>query len=198
MSAIIISPAILLFTILFSCVASDCDSCYTHQYIIRQSEQKFEQKSKRFWEFDEQSNSWVELKLPYDLVSCVDGNCTVVSSIQEEDVGGGGGGAEERSSSHAAEEEAVAASFGVRKRISLTLMSETSVWVTGESGSIYERFWNGLQWVIAPHDLPLSAGYAVSVFMVNQTILALSQQGLLYQVLLIFVCLDLIIDDDDV
>lgn len=177
MSAIIISPAILLFTILSSCAASDCDSCYTHQYIIRQSEQKFEQKSKRFWEFDEQSNSWVELKLPYDLVSCVDGNCTVVSSIQEEDVGGGGA-AEERSSSHAA---ALAASLGVRKRISLTLMSETSVWVTGESGSIYERFWNGLQWVIAPHDLPLSAGYAVSVFMVNQTILALSQQGLLYQ-----------------
>lgn len=194
MSIIIISPAILLFAILSTCAASDCDS---YQY-IRQSEQKFEQKSKRFWEFNEQSNSWVEVKLPYNLVSCIDGNCTVVSSIQEEDVGGGG--TEERSPSHAAAEAAavaVAASLGVRKRISLTLMSETSVWVTGESGSIYERFWNGLQWVIAPHDLPLTAGYAVSVFMVNQTILALSQQGLLYQVLLIFVCLGLIIDDDD-
>ncbi|KAK6144061.1 hypothetical protein DH2020_020881 [Rehmannia glutinosa] len=60
-------------------------------------------------------------------------------------------------------------------------MSETSVWVTGESGSIYERFWNGLQWVIAPHGLPVSAGYAVSVFIVNQTILALSEAGYLYQ-----------------
>ncbi|XP_019155559.1 PREDICTED: uncharacterized protein LOC109152368 [Ipomoea nil] len=60
-------------------------------------------------------------------------------------------------------------------------MSESSVWVTGESGSIYERFWNGLQWVIAPHELPVSAGYAVSVFIVNQTILALSEAAVLYQ-----------------
>ena len=71
----------------------------------------------------------------------------------------------------------------LRKRISLTKMSETSIWVTGESGSIYERFWNGVQWVVAPHDLPVFAGHATSVFIVNQTILALSEEGILYQVL---------------
>lgn len=69
----------------------------------------------------------------------------------------------------------------LRKRVSLTKMSETSIWITAESGSIYERFWNGVQWVIAPHDLPSSAGPAVSVFKVNQTILALSEAGFLYQ-----------------
>ncbi|XP_068661787.1 uncharacterized protein [Aristolochia californica] len=56
-------------------------------------------------------------------------------------------------------------------------MTEGSVWITGESGSIYERFWNGIQWVIAPHDLPVSAGFAVSVFIINQTILSLSEAG---------------------
>ena len=71
-----------------------------------------------------------------------------------------------------------------RKRVSLTKMSDTSIWITGPSGSIYERFWNGLQWVIAPHDLPASAGYAISVFIVNQIILALSEAGNLYQVLI--------------
>ncbi|GFQ01233.1 hypothetical protein PHJA_002267200 [Phtheirospermum japonicum] len=69
----------------------------------------------------------------------------------------------------------------LRKRISLTKMSENSIWVTGESGMIYERFWNGLQWVVAPHALPVYAGYAVSVFLVNQKILALSEAGHLYQ-----------------
>lgn len=71
----------------------------------------------------------------------------------------------------------------LRKRISLTKMSETSIWVTGVSGSVYERFWNGVQWVIAPHDLPISAGPAISVFIVNQRILALAEAGVLYQVL---------------
>lgn len=71
----------------------------------------------------------------------------------------------------------------LRKRISLTKMSDESIWVTGESGSIYERFWNGVQWVIAPHDLPVFAGHAISIFIVNQTILALSEAGILYQVL---------------
>ncbi|KAH6834235.1 hypothetical protein C2S53_004598 [Perilla frutescens var. hirtella] len=143
-----------------------------HEYMKQYSdEKKFEQRSERFWELNQQSNSWVEVQLPYNLTSCIDSNCTVVNSIQESNKydrrdDGGGCGYE---------------ALPLRKRISLTKMSETSVWVTGESGSIYERFWNGLQWVIAPHDLPLSAGYAVSVFMVNQTILALSQAGPLYQ-----------------
>lgn len=71
--------------------------------------------------------------------------------------------------------------LGSRKRISLIKMAEDSIWVTGVSGSIYERFWNGIQWVIAPHELPLQAGYAVSVFLVNHTVLALSEAGILYQ-----------------
>lgn len=165
-----------------------------HQY-VRQADQKFEQKNKRFWEFNEQSNTWVEVELPYDLVSCVNGNCTVVNSIQESrkkteyhrkegevDVSEQRDISETKKDDGGGEEKSSYAFLPVRKRISLTKMSETSIWVTGESGSIYERFWNGLQWVIAPHDLHVSAGYAVSVFIVNQTILALSEAGLLYQV----------------
>ncbi|KAF2287404.1 hypothetical protein GH714_039833 [Hevea brasiliensis] len=167
-------------------------SCCLHNY-VQHSNRQFEQKTDRFWEFQEQSNTWVEVELPYDLVSCVNDDCTKVGSIdritenkdehleRDYDVtrhtksskkkDGDRGGAEENS-------EIV---LPLRKRISLTRMSETSIWVTGESGSIYERFWNGVQWVIAPHDLPLSAGYAVCVFIVNQTILALSEAGILYQ-----------------
>ncbi|PIN13388.1 hypothetical protein CDL12_13989 [Handroanthus impetiginosus] len=184
----IISPMFLLFLVLSLTytIVSDCDSCYMNQY-IKQSDQKFDQKNKRFWEFNEKSNTWVEVKLPYDLVSCINDNCTVVNSIQE---------SRKKTEDHVSEqrdilekkdddEEGQDKSFyevlPVRKRISLTKMSETSIWITGESGSIYERFWNGWQWVIAPHDLPVSAGYAVSVFIVNQTILALSESGLLYQ-----------------
>lgn len=147
-----------------------------HQY-IKESDQKFEQKSERFWEFNQQSNSWVEVQLPYNLTSCIDNNCRVVDSIQESN----NNSEHDRRDDEGAEEISFHAFLPLRRRISLTKMSETSVWVTGESGSIYERFWNGLQWVIAPHDLPVSAGYAVSVFMVNQTILALSEAGPLYQ-----------------
>ncbi|XP_073023521.1 uncharacterized protein [Primulina eburnea] len=160
-------------------VFSDCGSSFVRQYVKR-ADQKFEQKTDRFWEFKEQSNSWVEVKLPYELVSCVNDNCIVVNSIQES--------VKERKDKDDRKgkilEKDSYEPLKVRKRISLTKMSETSVWVTGASGSIYERFWNGLQWVIAPHDLPVSAGYAVSVFMVNQTILVLSESGILYQMML--------------
>ncbi|KAL0437197.1 UNVERIFIED_CONTAM: hypothetical protein Sradi_0427600 [Sesamum radiatum] len=186
-----IISAIFLLCVVLSLsynIVSDCDSCYVHQY-VRKHDQKFEQKNKRFWEFNEQANTWVEVGLPYDLVSCTSGDCRVVSSIQgprkklgdqlkegvikeSSDKKDDDSGGQERSSYEF---------LPVRKRISLTRMSETSIWVTGESGSIYERFWNGLQWVIAPHDLPVFAGYAVSVFIVNQTILALSEAGMLYQ-----------------
>ncbi|XP_012090038.1 uncharacterized protein LOC105648304 [Jatropha curcas] len=168
-------------------------SCFLHNY-VQHSDRQFKQKTDRFWEFQEQSNTWVEVELPYDLVSCVNDNCTKVGSIdqitenkekrfeREDDVsrqieslnkkdGEGGGGAEDDSKIFLPQ----------RKRISLTRMSETSIWVTGESGSIYERFWNGVQWVIAPHDLSIAAGYAICVFIVNQTILALSEAGILYQ-----------------
>ncbi|KAK6925580.1 hypothetical protein RJ641_007299 [Dillenia turbinata] len=131
---------------------------------------EFEQKANRFWIYTEQSNSWVEVKLPYDLISCVNGNCTKVGTINSS-----------VSLETKEEDESKKNELGERKRGSLIKVSDTSMWVTGESGSIYERFWNGVQWVIAPHDLPISAGYAVSVFIVNKTILSLSESGNIYQ-----------------
>lgn len=167
----------------------DSASWCPHQY-VQQSSQQFEQKTDRFWEFREETNSWIEVELPYDLVSCVNDNCSKVGSIDQtgatkeghlEEVKtkqketlkkkDGDGGVDESSD----------IVLPLRKRISLTKMSETSIWVTGVSGSVYERFWNGVQWVIAPHDLPISAGPAISVFIVNQRILALAEAGVLYQ-----------------
>ncbi|KAG8370992.1 hypothetical protein BUALT_Bualt13G0040800 [Buddleja alternifolia] len=157
-------------------IISACDPCYIDQYIT-QSDQKFVQKSKIFYEFNEKSNTWVEVGLPYHLISCINDNCSIVGSIQEPI-----NSKTEKVENQGDELERIPyAVLAVRKRVSLTKMSETSVWITGVSGSIYERFWNGLQWVIAPHDLPFFAGYAVSVFIVNQTILALSEPGILYQ-----------------
>ncbi|KAJ8449442.1 hypothetical protein Cgig2_002239 [Carnegiea gigantea] len=141
-----------------------------------------QQKSNRFFRFDEQSNSWVLVDLPYDLVTCVNGNCKVVGSIREapESRAGVRNHAKEKTQG-VQKKDSCRKVLPLRKRVSLTKMSETSIWITAESGSIYERFWNGVQWVIAPHDLPSSAP-AVSVFKVNQTILALSEAGFLYQV----------------
>ncbi|KAL5719933.1 hypothetical protein ACHQM5_012655 [Ranunculus cassubicifolius] len=145
-------------------------SSWCPQHMTQKTPQTFEKRSERFWEFDRKSNSWVEVDLPFDLVSCVNENCTKVASINQ---------TPKKKETVTAEGSDVVQA--VRKRVSLTQMSETSIWVTGESGCIYERFWNGVQWVIAPHDLPMSAGPAVSVFLINQTILALSEAGNLYQ-----------------
>ncbi|KAJ4978221.1 hypothetical protein NE237_009001 [Protea cynaroides] len=175
-----------------SFVVYGSSSCFPYHF-SQQTNQIFQQKTDRFWEFDEQSNSWVELELPFDLVSCVNGNCTKVGSISQprkkEDSFDEGIDAPEQGENSKtihdnraiAEESSDQPILPIRKRISLTKMSETSTWLTGESGSIYERFWNGVQWVIAPHDLPTFAGPAVSVFIVNHTILALSEAGNLYQ-----------------
>ena len=185
-----IFPFMFFIQVLLSvtCFVALAYASWCPYHFVQQTNQQFEQKTDRFWEFNEQTNSWVELKLPHDLVSCVNDNCTKVGSIssttkknkdhleKEHDV------PEQRESLKKKDEENSDMGLPLRKRISLTRMSETSVWVTGESGSIYERFWNGVQWVIAPHDLPVYAGHAVSVFIVNQTILALSEAGILYQV----------------
>ncbi|XP_057515139.1 uncharacterized protein LOC130796775 isoform X2 [Amaranthus tricolor] len=143
-------------------------------------------KIDRFFRFDEESDSWVLIKLPYDLVTCNNGNCTVVGSIRQapnrtENVRVKNGD----STARKANKEIYRRLLPLRKRVSLTKMSDASIWITGQSGSIYERFWNGVQWVIAPHDLPEYAESAVSVFFVNQTILALSESGYLYQMQLI-------------
>ncbi|KAK4276277.1 hypothetical protein QN277_019242 [Acacia crassicarpa] len=135
-----------------------CASLCPRQF-FQQSDRRFERKTDRFWKFSEEADRWIEVQLPDDLKQTSgeawdDGNDNVgqVSEILPQ-----------------------------RKRLSLTKLSSSSVWVTGESGSIYERFWNGLQWVIAPHELPAQAGRAIAVFVINQTILALSEAGLLYQ-----------------
>ncbi|XP_057480828.1 uncharacterized protein LOC130767820 isoform X2 [Actinidia eriantha] len=170
-----------LFSILF--FVSGSVSWCPNQFIL-QTDRKFEQKSSKFWEFEEQSNSWVEVELPYDLISCVNDNCTKVGSINQvpkkrRDEVEREFGERERIIRKKGTVENLNSDVG--KRVSLIKMSENSVWVTGASGSIYERFWNGVQWVVAPHDLPVQAGPASSVFIVNQTILALSEAGSLYQ-----------------
>lgn len=186
-----LSPIIFILVILLlnPCTHICSTSTWCPQDYMKQRNKQFEQKSNKFWEFDEQSSSWVQLKLPFDLVSCVDDNCTKVGSLEKMIEKKTGTGEEDESfknmnggkdSSEEVKEKIV--SLPLRKRVSLVKMSETSIWVTGVSGSIYERFWNGLQWVIAPHDLPVSAGFAIATFIVNQTILALSDTGNLYQV----------------
>ncbi|TYH69810.1 hypothetical protein ES332_D05G077800v1 [Gossypium tomentosum] len=159
----------------------------------QQTTRQFEQRTDRFWEFQEESNIWVEVKLPFDLVSCVNDNCTKVglidqkSKTEEEHLANGKDVSNKTKNLKMREgdltglEENSYTVLPLRRRMSLTKMSDTSVWVTGESGSIYERFWNGVQWVIAPHDLQISAGRAVSVLIVNQTIFAISEEGNLYQ-----------------
>lgn len=162
---------------------------YCPHHHLQQFDRKFELKTDRFWKFQENSNSWVEVQLPYDLVSCRNGSCTKVGQINNrlEKMEKEYGGFEQTENSKKDGEVEVAHKLDVdlpmRKRVSLTRISDMSIWVTGESGSIFERFWNGVQWVIAPHDLPISAGPAVSIFAVNHSILALSEAGVLYQVL---------------
>ncbi|XP_062208496.1 uncharacterized protein LOC133909986 [Phragmites australis] len=149
-------------------------------------EARFKQKTNKFWEYQAQSNTWVEINMPFNLMSCINGTCTKVGSIKHLERKPG------RASVHSEEEDGARLGgddgeerndpvLPVRKRISLTRMSESSVWITGQSGLIYERFWNGVMWVIAPHELPTSAGYAMATFIVNTTILALSEAGILYQ-----------------
>lgn len=162
--------------------------CQGHHFFPQPGGQ-FQQKTDRFWEFKEQTNSWVEVELPYDLVSCVNDNCTVVASIgptnkkeepvetQSEDVPRLRESLKNKVDGYDKED-----ALPLRKRVSLTKMTDASIWITGQSGSIYERFWNGVQWVIAPHDLPISGAHAISVFLFNQKILALSEAGILYQV----------------
>ncbi|KAA8549789.1 hypothetical protein F0562_001473 [Nyssa sinensis] len=186
-------PIFSIFLSLTLYVVSSDSASWCPQHFVPQTNPQFEQKTDRFWGFEEKSNSWVEVELPFDLVSCINDNCTKLGSIDpmtkktEEHIEGEFGVSEQRESlknkdgDGGAVEKNSDVVLPLRKRVSLIKMSETSIWVTGESGSIYERFWNGVQWVIAPHDLPLSAGHAISVLIVSRTILALSEVGTLYQ-----------------
>ncbi|KAM0045926.1 putative WD40/YVTN repeat-like-containing domain superfamily [Helianthus debilis subsp. tardiflorus] len=177
---------------ILSCSSS---SLCQHHHIHQQTNRKFEQKTTIFWEFEEESNTWVQVKSPYDLLSCVNNNCTKVGIIepvndddyhddqtrielgQEQDLIKIQGPRKKKVKT----DEKKSGGLGSRNRISVTKMTDDSIWVTGLSGSIYERFWNGIQWVIAPHELPLQAGYAVSVFLIKHIVLALSEAGILYQ-----------------
>jgi hypothetical protein len=147
---------------------------------------RFEQKTNRFWQFEKATNRWVEINLPFDLMSCVNETCTRVGSIHRNEKHDSQNSTLQQKDNRKKEQVNVSEAHNdqvlpVRKRISLTKMSEASVWMTGQSGSIFERFWNGVQWVIAPHELPAFDGLAVSVLIANQTILALSETGKLYQ-----------------
>lgn len=169
------------------CTVVGCASCCPYQF-FQQSNRRFEQKTDRFWKFSEEADRWVEVQLPCDLISGGDSECGKVKNRREESLDQEHGFDDKKKRLDRKDGKiGVLGPFDVvlmplRKRISLTKMSETSVWVTGEIGSIYERFWNGLEWVFAPHDLPISAGRAVAVFIINQMILALSESGNLYQV----------------
>ncbi|KAK7259655.1 hypothetical protein RIF29_25267 [Crotalaria pallida] len=126
----------ILLPMNFSIVLSCASWCPHHQY-FQQRNRRFEQKTDRFWKFSEQEETWVEVELPYDLVSCDYGECSEVnkreeSFDQEHEF-------DEIKKSVENNKDAV---LPLRKRISLTKMSETSIWVTGESGSVYERYWN--------------------------------------------------------
>lgn len=171
------------------CTVVGCASCCPYQF-FQQSNRRFEQKTDRFWKFSEEADRWVEVQLPCDLmISGSDGECGKVKNRKKESLDQEHGFDDKKKRLDRKDGKiGVLGPFDVvlmplRKRISLTKMSETSVWVTGESGSIYERFWNGLEWVFAPHDLPISAGHAVAVFIINQMILALSESGNLYEVI---------------
>ncbi|KAK7366659.1 hypothetical protein VNO80_08654 [Phaseolus coccineus] len=153
---------LLSFTCFFIVVI--CASWCPYQN-FQQSNQRFEQKTDKFWVFSEQTERWVEAKLPYDLLSCVNGDCTKVGSILQaekrttqevlelEDKLDEQKTSDENKDSKMESEDVVLVQ---RKRISLTKISETSVWVTGERS-------------------------AISVLVINQTILALSEAGKLYQ-----------------
>ncbi|RYR22358.1 hypothetical protein Ahy_B03g067647 isoform A [Arachis hypogaea] len=156
--------------ILFSercCIVEVTASCCPYYQFFKQSNKRFVQKTDRFWKFNEQADRWVEVVFPYD--------DHLVSEFSNKE----GGLNEEQHELFDAKPLDVV--LPLRKRISLTRMSDTSIWVTGESGSIYERFWNGLEWVIAPHDLPIASGRATAVFIINHIILAASEAGNLYQ-----------------
>nr|XP_043627631.1 uncharacterized protein LOC122599224 [Erigeron canadensis] len=180
---------IIIQSLYSSKILSCACSCHDH-HVHQHTNQKFEQKTTIFWEYDEKSKTWVQVKLPYDLVSCVDNNCTKVGIIESTnddqtqtkfDQEQESNKVDSQRKKKVTRDERNSGGLGSRKRLSLIKMAEDSIWVTGMSGSIYERYWNGIQWVIAPHELPLQAGYAVSVFLVNHTVLALSEAGILYQ-----------------
>jgi len=169
------------------CTGVGCTSCCPYQ-LFQQSNRRFEQKTDRFWKFSEEADRWIEVQLPCDLISGGDGECGKVNRREESMDQEQGFDDREKRLDRKDDKVRVVGPFDVglmplRKRVSLTKMSETSVWITGESGSIYERFWNGLEWVMAPHDLPISAGRAVAVFIISHMILALSESGNLYQVI---------------
>ncbi|GAB4856015.1 hypothetical protein Ancab_024654 [Ancistrocladus abbreviatus] len=184
---------ITLGTFLLTCLAAYSSASGCRDHFLPQNNHQFQQKTNRFYQFQEQSNSWAEVELPYDLVTCVNGNCKTIGSInraggitgerqgQSYDVPEQRGNLKAKDGDDGGLKENYQMLLPLRKRVSLSKISDTSIWVTGESGSIYERFWNGVQWVIVPHDLPDSAGRAISIFTVNHTIFALSEAGHLHQ-----------------
>ncbi|GLJ51702.1 hypothetical protein SUGI_1098840 [Cryptomeria japonica] len=132
--------------------------------------EEFVQLTDRFWAYDTHSNKWTQLELPFDLLSCNNGNCSKIGTIQDLNQDNENNSPPHDYNPNSREEqqfdegsddgvsllaeEELGPPLVVRKRLSLTVMSETSVWITG---------------------------YAISVFAVNHTFAALSEAGNLYQ-----------------
>ncbi|KAL5221289.1 hypothetical protein ABZP36_026002 [Zizania latifolia] len=110
----------------------------------------------KFWEYQEQSNTWVEISMPFSLMSCINNTCTEVGSIEqlERRHGRASISSQEKDTETDGADQADRNDpvLPKRRRISLTRMSESSVWVTGQSGSIYERYWNGIIIVLVNQD----------------------------------------------
>ncbi|KAL2645054.1 hypothetical protein R1flu_012641 [Riccia fluitans] len=150
----------------------------------------FVQHSNKFWAYDRVSKSWTETDVSCLFSngswwhSCSIGRKTKPSADQpleftSKDVASKQVNSEGEPS--VAEKVEASEELSSLMRISMVRFSEVSLWITGQSGAIYERFWNGVQWVVIPHDLPAFAGHATSVLSVNRTMITMSESGVLYQ-----------------
>ncbi|KAL3698138.1 hypothetical protein R1sor_012214 [Riccia sorocarpa] len=152
----------------------------------------FVQHSNKFWAYDRATQSWSETD-----VSCLFSNgswwhsCSIGRKADKpsssDHLSSRGGKISEESNSDGDSSggekkvEGESEELSSLMRISMVRFSDVSLWITGQSGAIYERFWNGVQWVVIPHDLPAFAGRAISVLSVNRTMVTMSESGVLYQ-----------------
>ncbi|XP_024540156.1 uncharacterized protein LOC112349635 [Selaginella moellendorffii] len=129
--------------------------------VLTPGHSEFEQHATEFWTYDRASGAWLKVDISkFTRKNPRDNNGEIKRAATD------------------TETEFIHPYSG---RVSLIKFTEVSLWSSGHSGSIYERLWNGVQWVIIPHDLPDSAGYGTGVYSVNRTMLTLSDSGRLYQ-----------------
>ncbi|GBG72662.1 hypothetical protein CBR_g12234 [Chara braunii] len=150
------------------------------------------QSTEGFWSYDRASNSWNPVDITHLLLESGGG---VRAEEEVEGKVGQKSNSKGESKVHGEQEDgrelANESSSSGRYRSGLFLFNsatvsmakflETSLWMVGQSGSIFERYWNGIQWVYIPHDLPNVAGKAEAVMAINRTVVATSRAGILYQ-----------------